>query len=239
MTTKNKFNIIPMPRPKDNNDELDPILPPLHTLFIGSTGSGKTNLILNMVLRNRMFGYLNYYKKIYILSPSSCFDNTFDIVNSYIDTYCEKRKKKGLAEIELFDEYNDEILEKIIEEIQSDYVPNGDRTLVLLDDCINELQSNISSVQMLFTRGRHMKISVWISSQAYKKVPKVLRTNSIDIIIFSGSSKREIKDLWEEFGTDSLDEFYKLYKEYTKEKYSFLQIRTRYSESRYIKNFNK
>lgn len=235
------FNVIPLPKPKeDNNNKLKEPLPKLHTLFIGSTGSGKTNLILNMILRNRMYGYLNYYKKIYIISPSSCVDSSFDNVDLYINAYDKKKQKKGLGEIELIDTFSSEIVEEIIDEITELYVPNGDRTLILLDDCINELPTSIKPVQMLFTRGRHMKISVWLSSQAYKKIPKVLRLNAHDVIVFGDQNKRDIKDIYSEFGSGEFNEFYKMYKHMTRKKYDFLQIRARYGdEERYVRNFNK
>lgn len=231
------FDVINIPKPKEEKAGIKEPLPQLHTLFIGSTGQGKTNLILNMILRNKMYGYLSYYKKIYILSPSACVDNSFDIVNEYIDDRSNKKKSK-LASIELIPEYNNEILEDIIEEIKED--TDRERTLILLDDCMNELSSNIKQVQTLFSRGRHYKISVWISTQSYKKIPKVLRTNSNDIIIFGDSSKRELSDLYEEFGTASFEEFFEMYQKATSEPYSFLQIRSKYGKKkRYTSNFNK
>ena len=221
--------------PKLKNDEtvkLKETLPPLHSIFIGKTGSGKSNLLINLILRNRVFGYLKYYQKIYIISPSLCYDNTFDIFNDY------DNEKKGYAKIELVDEFNDAILQNIIEEIKQEYdADNKRRTLVLLDDCINELKSNSTYLQVLFTRGRHFKTSVWISTQAYKKVPKTLRLNCIDVFIFGGSSKNELEDLYNEVGTGSKDQFYSLYLRATKEPFSFLGIRTRYGEDkRYTSN---
>lgn len=231
------FNVIDIPKPKEEKTTVKEPLPMLHTLFIGSTGQGKTNLILNMILRNKMYGYLSYYKKIYILSPSACIDNSFAIVNEYIDDRSNKKNSK-LASIELIPEYNNEILEDIIEEIKED--KERGRTLILLDDCMNELSSNIKQVQTLFSRGRHYKISVWVSTQSYKKINKVLRTNSNDIIIFGDSSKRELSDLYEEFGTGSFEEFFEMYQKATEQQYSFLQIRAKYGKKRrYTSNFNK
>ena len=83
-----------------------------------------------------------------------------------------------------------------------------------------------------------MKISVWITSQQDKKIPKVLRINSHDIIVFGDQNKREITDLWQEFGTDDLNTFYAMYQRATRKRYSFLQIRARFNQDgRYVKNF--
>ena len=232
--------IIPVPKnTEDNSVKLKfETLPPLHSIFVGKTGSRKSNLLINLILRNKKFGYLSYdYQKIYIISPSLCYDQTFDIFNEYKP----KKNKKGKlieADIELVDEFNDIILEDILNEIKEQYdADNKKRTLVLLDDCVNEIAGNTHNLTLLFTRGRHYKISTWVSTQAYKKIPKTVRTNAIDIFIFGGSSKYELKDLYEEFGTDTYEAFYKLYQRATKDKYSFLGIRTRYGdEERYTSN---
>ena len=114
------------------------------------------------------------------------------------------------------------------------------KSLILLDDCLYDIQKKNQLLNTLITRGRHSGISIWISAQTYKKVPKTIRVNASDIIIFGNQSKLEIKNLYDEFGEESLNEFYDFYSRETNEPYSFLQIRTRFNANKkFTKNFNQ
>ena len=78
-------------------------------------------------------------------------------------------------------------------------------------------------VTELFLRGRKLIISLVFTSQSYFKVPKTIRLNSAHYFIMKILTKRELQQIVSNDSTDiDFKNFMKLYKDYTKEPYSFL-----------------
>ena len=75
----------------------------------------------------------------------------------------------------------------------------------------------------MFLRGRKLIISLVFTSQSYFKVPKTIRLNSAHYFIMKILTKRELQQIVSNDSTDiDFKNFMKLYKDYTKEPYSFL-----------------
>ena len=78
-------------------------------------------------------------------------------------------------------------------------------------------------VTELFLRGRKLNISLLFISQSYFKVPKTIRLNATHYFIMKIPNKKEIQQKASNHSSDiDFKNFMKLYKEYTKEPYSFL-----------------
>ena len=108
-----------------------------------------------------------------------------------------------------------------------DYNPTKKRrVLIMFDDMIAAMESNKKSspiVTELFLGGRKFNISLVFISQSYFKVPKTRRLNATHYFIMKFLNKRELKQAASNHLSDiDFEDFMKLYKDYTKESYSFL-----------------
>ena len=98
--------------------------------------------------------------------------------------------------------------------------------LIVFDDIIADVESfEIVSpiVSQLFLRGGKLNISLVFISQSYFKVPKTIRLNTTHYFIMKIPNKRKLQKIVSNHSSDiDFKESMRLYKEYTKEPYSFL-----------------
>ena len=98
--------------------------------------------------------------------------------------------------------------------------------LIVFDDIIADMKSNKKLspvVTELFLRRRKLNILLVFISQSYFKVPKTIRLNATQYFIMKIPNKRELQQIASKHSSDTdFKDFMKLYKEYTKEPYSFL-----------------
>ena len=96
----------------------------------------------------------------------------------------------------------------------------------MFDDMIADVESNKKlslTVTKLFLRGRKLNILLVFISQSYFKVPKTIRLNATHYFIMKIPNKRELQQIASNHSSDiDFKDFMKLYKDYTKEPYSFL-----------------
>ena len=100
------------------------------------------------------------------------------------------------------------------------------KILIVFDDRIADMINNKKLnpvVAELFIRGRKLNISIVFITQSYFKVPKDVRLNSIHCFIMKILNKRELQQTALSHSSDiDFKDFIKIYKECTKEPYSFL-----------------
>lgn len=227
----NQLDIIPIPLSKKKQDKIsipEP-LPKSHVLFSAPTSSGKSTLILNMILRDK-FKYNKYFKDIFYVSPTIKYDDNFEI----LDDYEPKRGRADIHLIEAEENINNQ-LKDLLEDIKSD---DKKKRLIILDDCIH-LLNNSKVLQQLLTSGRHNGITTWITTQSFRKINKTVRNNCLDYIIFK-STESDLRGLIEDISEDKFETLHNKYQEATAIPYQFLHIRTRApAEKRYTISFKK
>ena len=98
--------------------------------------------------------------------------------------------------------------------------------MIVLDDMKEDMESNKKLspiVTELFLRGRKLNISLVFISQSYFKVPKTITLNVTDYFIMKILNKRDLQQIASNHSSDiNFKDFMKLYKDYTKEPFSFL-----------------
>ena len=98
--------------------------------------------------------------------------------------------------------------------------------LLVFDDMIADMEYNKKLspiVTEFFLRGRKLNISLVFISQSYFKDTKTIRLNATHYFIMKIPNKRELQQITSNHSSDiGFKDFMKLYKEYTKEPYSFL-----------------
>jgi GTPase SAR1 family protein len=163
-------------------------------------GSGKSFLI-NKWLDHT---FTKDYDYIFILNPSAYLNHDYDKVKKTENVYIISDFSKDVIS-ELFDRMY-EVKEACIrreEDIKlgHEVIPlHCPRTLLILDDCID---SNVFSfrgtVDKIAERGRHVNLSVIISSQRISAISRSIRINSDIFIIFCPYQAHEFEQYVEQF----------------------------------------
>ena len=112
-----------------------------------------------------------------------------------------------------------------------DYNPNRQRKiLIVFDDMIAYIISNKkfqAIIKYLFVRCIKLNISLVFITQSYFSIPKVVRLNSTHYLIIKINNRRELRNILINHSADTdYKDFVKIYRERTKEPYSFLTIDT-------------
>jgi len=192
----NKYDIVPIETEKTNIPQKAAsklnILPkfPFSCCISGRSGSGKTQLLLNILTRDDLMG--NYFHKILVFSPTA---------GDLDDTYASLKIPKE----NFIKKFDSSILETILNNRKAQIKKDGiekvgktDRVLLIFDDCIAERKFLESKENlMMFTLLRHYLCSVCILSQSFKKIPRSIRINANFTCIFP-SLESEINVMLEE-----------------------------------------
>ena len=140
-----------------------------------------------------------------------------------------KHLNDSKVSIECSDTMND-IYENI-----NDYNSNRKRKiLIFFDDMIADIMTNKkfqSLIKELFIRCRKLNISLVFITQSYFSVPKDVRLNSTHYLIMKINNKRELQNIaFNHSANIDYQDFMKIYRECTREQYSFLTIDTTLSK---------
>lgn len=148
-------------------------------------------------------------------------------------------------------EYDPSTLARIVEQQQGmiDFLEeNGytkhvaDRILIIFDDLVGSLlftNKKGDTFKTLNTNHRHMSVSIFMVSQAYKEIPKTVRTNFTCLILFKIFSAKEIEAIHEEYPMDlQSKEWEEVYNYCTNEPHGFMFFDIKKKEGqRIMKNF--
>ena len=167
-------------------------------LICGPSGWGKTNLLLDILLKP-----LIQYDKIYLYSKS-----------------LEQEKYEYLRK--RFEEVSDQVGYDVMvcsndEVVPLDDLPIHNQKLVIFDDffCLKNQDRFIE----YFIRGRNKNCFVIYLSQSFYKTPKDIRLNCSHFCLFNSQTKRERRETCSELDINS-----EQYKSATREPYSFLYV---------------
>ena len=159
---------------------------PHRILFLGGSGSGKTNALLNLINNQPDIDKIYLYAK-----------DPYEAKCQYLNN---KRKKVGLdhfKDTQAFVEYSND-MEDVYKNIEN-YNPGKKRKiLTVFDDMIADIINNKKLnpvVTELFIRGRKFNISIVFITQSYFKVPKDVRLNSTHFVIMRIPNKRELQQI--------------------------------------------
>lgn len=200
-------------------------------IFSGKRGSGKSTLMLNL-LHRKSSPYYRWFDNIYMVSPTARRDEKWKDLVDEIDSeghFWTKLDEQTVDEIVTqVTEYNDERMKvKKDKKTGKETKPKGPppRNLLILDDCLNAIPGSHmkSSINDLFTNGRHMKLTVWITTQKLNKLNTVIRSNTDLISFFQTDNAKEFECLENEWSIDK-KRLERLYAFATNEQNSFLHI---------------
>ena len=223
--------------------------PPMRWILVGHSGSGKTNLIKN-ILFNQKFGYGSYFDYIFVICGSADDVEEYERLSNRRKCYCYdlEKHKYSTKEMKLKEKIsirqsttNEELME-LIDEIEHNEYSKGKRFLFVLDDMIvDRLLKNspqMNAIDTLFIRGRHFRASTLISTQKYTALkPNIRILNATHITLFNGIPKSNLRLIASETaGAYEDEDILRVYNEYTREKYSYITINLKSSKDKYIQD---
>ena len=182
-------------------------------LIIGGPGSGKTNVLLNLIENQPDID------KIYLHAK-----DPYEAKYQYL---INKRESAGINHFkdpEAFIEYSND-MHDVYKNI-SYYNPNKEnKILIAFDDLIADMIQNKklnSIVTELFIRGRNLNISLIFITQSYFKVPKDVRLNTTHFLISKIPNRRELQQIAINYSSDiSTKDFENIYRKCTAKPYCF------------------
>ena len=182
---------------------------PYRILIIGGSGSGKTNVLLNLINNQPDIDKIYLYAK-----------DPYEIKYQYLINKREKAALDHFDDPKDFMEYSND-MQDVYKNIE-DYNPIKRRkVLIVFDDMIADMinKNKLNPVVTeLFIRGRKLNISIAFISQSYFKVPKNVRLNSTHFLIM----KIELRIALNHSSDIVFKDFMKIYKKCTAKPYSFL-----------------
>ena len=191
--------------PKEKIKPLHPNLPepPALLLMISPIRTGKSTIISNLLLNSNFYGQ-DYFDDTIVISPTIYNDKT----SRFLKKSCS-----------CYDEYSDELLDEILSEQKSyDDLSLRPEIALILDDVIGIFKGSNGrepKINSLASRFRHYGIRLLLmSSQNYRKVSPVIRSNATHMIIGSPfPNNRELGKIAEEMGDQfgGADNFLKIY----------------------------
>jgi hypothetical protein len=189
---------------------------PFRMLIIGSSGSGKTQTLLNLI-----HNMGNTFNDIYIITK-----NKQEPLYEYLE---DKLGKQGLTVVEGIDNAPD--LDKDIDK--------KDQTLIIMDDLV--LERNQRHLEEFFLRARKQNCSLVYISQSYFAVPQMIRKNLTYLVIKQLANLPDLFRILREYslGVDK-KQLMKIYEDSTKDnKQDFLLVDLDAEpKDRFRKNFN-
>ena len=198
-------------------------------VLLSPRNTGKSTLAVNLFLNPSMWG-----------DPKSPNGTAFDEVYVLSPTINVDKSSRHLKKVfTTFDQYNPEIIQGIIEN-QLAMGDDAPEIALFIDDSVGLMDKELS---MLATHSRHYNIKLLvISSQKFKgALDPILRVNITDLIVGSPfPNAKDLEAVAEEFGDEynGKDNWLKLYKEATPNKYDFAYMKFT-NPSRIFHNFEK
>lgn len=188
---------------------------PFRLVCCAPSGSGKTNMILNLV--EKFSKGKGTFNSITIITR-----NKSEPLYEFLEDKSNKKVKieEGLESLPAMDSFDKDL-----------------QHLVIFDDMV--LEKNQKAMSEMYIRGRKRGISVCYLSQSFYKIPKTIRSNCNYFVLLKLSGKRDLNLILSEFELGvTKDELMEMYDHATKEKFSFLLVDVEADkEKKFRKNF--
>jgi Poxvirus A32 protein len=204
---------------------------PTSFLLAAPTASGKTMIILNLLLRY----YKDMFARIWFFSPSIKLDPQYAPLRKHLEKMTDQSKEPLM-----FEDLDQKALGKLLDEQRLITEECRKRKMkppqvcVVLDDLADRGDILMkrqggdrgSHLVSLATRGRHFGVTWIISSQVLNLVGSVIRKNVRCMCVWRLRNHKEIETLCEELsGIYDAKTIMELYSHATSEAYSFMFVR--------------
>lgn len=151
---------------------------PSRCIFNGPSGSGKTNFCLSLIADPRHMS--GYFDKIFIFCPSAELQSDY----AHLET-----RYKVPKELEVLD-FGPAVVQEKWDETRAIFLKCKEaeaplpQTLFLFDDLIN-VPNFDKCASTLMTKARHSGISVWVITQGFMTLSRLMRLQASNVFAFS------------------------------------------------------
>ena len=166
---------------------------PYRILIMGGSGSGKTNVLLNLIDNQPDIDKIYLYVK-----------DLYEAKYQYLINIREKVGIDHFDDPKAFTEYSND-MHDVYKNIGEYNIDKERKILIVFDDMIADIINNKkldSVVTELFIRGRKLNISLVFITQSYFKVPKGVRLNATHFFIAKIPNKRELREIAQNHSSD-------------------------------------
>lgn len=188
-------------------------------MFLARSQSGKTTLLIKLLLGK----WLPMFNKVYIFCPTYTQDKKWSCIDPYVLN----------DQVKVYGSIKKNTLIKIWKHSADYKTKYGDdpnhqyHVLIVFDDCVGQDEfgdhSNSNIINKLVCKGNHANISTVWSIQKITMCSTIMRTQVEAIVVFYCPEK-ELKTLFQEYGTGKLNWFRKMVELSTSKPYSTLFI---------------
>ena len=183
---------------------------PSLTLIVGKTGTGKTNLLCNLLYDSLK------WTKLYVNAKDLTEDKYVTLLEACQNAQ-NVNKKQPLETFFQFTNEPDNI-------VSVDDLNPKEINLIIFDDFVTDRAAN-EKINDLCIRGRKKNSTIIYLAQSYFDIPKIVRLQASYLIFFKIDDSREIGNIFQNHNL-GLDKkmFFNVFNQATKEPYSFLLI---------------
>jgi len=204
---------------------------PCRLIFSGRSACGKTNVLVNLLTRDRLFG--KCFDRIYVFSPNAFADHAWEPVRAYIKNVLKVDEAKEPC---FFDTWDEAVMQQLIDEhgrIVQKQKRRGETMLAsaafVIDDWADDpkVTHNASNpIASLAIKGRHKNCSLFLLSQKLFAIAPVVRVNATGLLLWRCTSLKEYQAAFEEYsGSVSKDVFKAIYDLAVRDEFSFLFLK--------------
>jgi uncharacterized protein YkvS len=162
--------------------------------IVGATGSGKTNVMIDLVQKINRFDCIYLYAK----------DLKEPLYARFIDQMLEVQKKTNVQVLFYSDDIKNMIPVNAMDKIKSN--------LVIVDDMICENKKDLTIVEEYFIRARKVPATCVFITQSYYKTPALIRQNTGYLILKKLNTKKDLSRVLGEYSVgvdrDQLEDLY-------------------------------
>lgn len=215
MDIENMDNLINqyIPKKKYRNKNELAMQWPFRCLVVGASSKGKTNAVLNVILKQLEFDKLYLYIK-------DETEDKYQFLISYMTSLEKKYNKENDTDEKLLEWSTNP---KDI--VKCDDLDDDKQNLIVIDDYVVEKKQE--QIEDLFIRCRKRNTSIIYQTQNLFKTPQNIRKNTIYVMLFP-TNKREQQEMAKQYANDiEYKEFLKLYQEATSDPHGFMLIDTK------------
>ena len=195
---------------------------PFRILIVGKSFlSGKSTVILNLLLREKFF------------KNDFDGDNIFIVSNNAMDNKMRILKKEKDVDGGNFMEFSESNLDAIYEEVEEralEAINDGKKppnSLIVIDDVAfsGGLKEKINgTLSRIFCNGRHINLSIIVTAQKYSQLSTTMRSNCSGAMLFN-NSMHEVDAMSQDLNyLDSKKDFISLFRKTTRGKNKFLVV---------------
>jgi len=215
------------------NDKIKPPFPnsSFFLTIIGKPGSGKTNLLVNMLTNKNI--YKRVFDKVLLVMPKNSIKS---LKNNIFE---------DLPESQQFNELSPDVFEAIkqfraeFDEIDEEKRTRSKNMLLILDDVTAQLKEkeNQKLLIELSTNRRHLKLSIILISQYLRAIPRCVRSQTTTLVYFKPANELDNNIVRDEYINLPKETFNNLMRFVFQNQHDFLFV-DKNNES-YYKNLNK